>query len=106
MPEQKTLISRIFKIIDESTERGQFNKSYAQPKLEELAQELSSAVQKAKEEQKSETNELLADIWEQFAYPSDSGKWSGGLSTLEWLESELYKRKVIDKYGNLTQPKE
>lgn len=40
--------------------------------------------------------DCLEDCWNQFAYDGKDGKWSGGLSTLEWLEEFIPKvRKYI-----------
>lgn len=66
--------------------------------------ELSQAVQKERE-LREEADAYLMDAWNQFAYPGKKGcLWSGGLSTLESIESYLYEHKYIDAEGKFITP--
>lgn len=56
-----------------------------------------------------DADEILVDAWNQWAYKKYKtqgecriaiGLWSGGLSTLEWIEDYLRRRGRLDEHGN------
>lgn len=79
-------------LADEQQERGDFEASQAALLAEKAA---ALAREQAVREGLSLAVELLDDAWNQFAIDGKNGKWAGGLSTLEWLEAELPKLRVL-----------
>lgn len=50
----------------------------------------------------AEMRDIALECWMQWAYESDSRRFDGGLSTLEWLRDVLMRAGLINKRGNPT----
>jgi len=50
----------------------------------------------------TEEESIILDVWIQYASRTigEKGLWTGGRSTLEMVQSYLWKHKIINSWGN------